>query len=205
MGASAGSIFVDLILRDAKYAQGLGKASQATKKFTNEASGALSGLAKGFAGAFTVGAFVSITKAAIDSASNLKDLSESLGLTTDELQKYTYAAKLAGVDSDKLQTAFTKLNSQIAAGELPYKTTGDAIQDISDRVKNATTNIERAAIVNEAFGAKLGAKLIPFLSSGSEGLKLLGEEAERLGIVINGGTIEATEKFGDQLDIRERD
>lgn len=199
--ASAGSIFVDLLLRDAKYTQGLGRATTSTEKFVNSAGKAFKGFAVGFASAFTVGTLVAFTKSALDTASQLKDLSDRLGLGTTELQRYTTAANLAGVSSETFETAITKLNSQIAAGELGYKSTSEALEGIADRVKNAKTNIEAAGIANEAFGAKMGAKLLPFLKQGSEGIKELGDEAERLGIVINADTIDRAEKFGDSLEL----
>lgn len=205
--ASAGSIFVDLLLQDAKYTQGWQRASNTTKKGTTAISNAVDGATKSFlslgnslTAALSVGGILAVTKNAIDSASALVDLSDSLGLTTDELQGYQFGAGLASVSAETFQSAIAKLNAKIAEGELPYRNTGDAIRDIADRVKDANTNIERAAIVNEAFGAKLGAKLIPYLKNGSAGLEELTKQAKELGVVIDGETLQRAEAFGDELD-----
>lgn len=200
MGTSAGSIFVDLLLRDAKYAQGLGRNATATEKFGRQVSTSFKQVGASIAASLTLGAFVSLTKSTIEMASQIQDVSERLGLTTTELQRYSAAANLAGVDSALFESAITKLNSKIAAGEIGYKTTSGAIQDIADRVAAAKTNIEAASIANDAFGAKLGAKLLPYLKQGSAGIKALGDEAERLGVVIDEDTIRKTEQLGDQLD-----
>lgn len=205
--ASAGSIFVDLLLQDAKYTQGWQRASTTTKKGTTAISSAVDGATKSLlslGGALSSivisGGILAVTKNAIDTASALVDLSDSLGLTTDELQAYQFGAGLASVSAETFQTAIAKLNAKIAEGDLPYKNTGDALRDIADRVKEANTNIERAAIVNEAFGAKLGSKLIPFLKDGSAGIEELTNQAKELGVVIDGETLKRAEAFGDELD-----
>jgi len=200
-GGSAGSIFVDLLLRDAKYTQGLGRARSSTDKFINSASRSFTTFAKSVVAGATVGALVSLTKSAIDTASQIKDLSDRLGLSTTQLQKYTTAANLAGVNSQVFETAVSKLNDKMANGEIGYKTTAGALEALADRVKDAKTNIEAAAIANEAFGAKDGAKLLPFLKQGSEGIRQLGIEAENLGIILDAETIEKAEQFGDRLDL----
>lgn len=200
MGSSAGSIFVDLLLRDSNYQKGLGKNASATEKFARQATTSLKAVGTGLAAFFTIDAFASITKSSIEAASHLQDLSERLGLSTTDLQRYSAAANLAGVDSDTLETALTKLQTNIANGTLGYKNANDAIRDLADRIQNAKSQTEAASIANEAFGAKLGAKMIPVLKDGQKGLKALGDEAQRLGAVISSDTIEATDKFGDTLD-----
>lgn len=199
--ASAGSIFVDLLLRQTKYDEGLRKASSSTKTVTTDIGNQFAKLEKRLLAFATITTFTVLTRNAINTASSIKDLADQLSLGTEELQKYQVAAQLSGVSSETLQTALIKLNSQIAAGEIGYKNIGDALTDISDKLKNATTGAERAGIVNEAFGAKLGAKLIPFLKDGSEGIARLIAEAEKLGVILSDETIQQTEAFGDQLDL----
>ncbi|MDV7396821.1 hypothetical protein RZS08_35815, partial [Arthrospira platensis SPKY1] len=54
------------------------------------------------------------------------------------------------------------------------------------------------AIAQELFG-RSGAKLIPLLNSGADGLEALRQEAEELGLVIGGDAARAAEQFNDSL------
>lgn len=141
-----------------------------------------------------------LTKGAVDHAAALKDTSDRLQISIKRLQEYQYAAKLSGMSNDELETAFIKLNAQIADGKLKYANTNEAIYSIADAVKNARTATEKLAIVNDAFGNKMGAKLLPLLSDGVDGLKAFAAEAQRTGNVIDTDTILAADKLGDQFD-----
>lgn len=159
------------------------------------------GFAGGVISTVVVGGLKSLVLSSIEAASAVDDTSQRLQISTDNFQKYSYAAKLAGLSNEELESAITKLNAKIAAGDLKYKSTTEAIDSIADAVQNAGSDFERAAIVNDAFGAKMGSKLIPLLSQGSEGLRRLGDEAERTGNVIGGDIIQKTAKLGDDLDV----
>jgi hypothetical protein len=142
-----------------------------------------------------------LAKKAVDSASAVNDTAEALQLGTDDLQKFQYAAQLSGIDTDKFAAIVTKINGKIADGSYQYKNAAEALYSIADGVQNAKTEQQKLAIVNDAFGAKLGGKTIPLLKNGSAGLKALGDEAERTGNVLSSKTIKAAEEFGDTMDI----
>lgn len=147
------------------------------------------------------GGLLALANKSLDTADAIAKTADRLGLTTDELQRYQYAAKLTGVENEQLQTAFIFLNNQLAEGKLPYRDINQALLDLSNRMQSAATGTDRARIATEAFGAKAGARLIPFLMQGQEGIKALGDEAERLGLVLDSKTIRAAENFKDQLEI----
>lgn len=147
------------------------------------------------------GGLALLASSAVNAASKIVDASTSLGLTTQEFQRYSYGAKLASVDSEKFTTAITALNARIAQGNLPYKSTGEALEDIAEKLKNAKDGIERAAIASDAFGSKLGGSLIPFLIAGKDGLKEAGDEAQRFGLVMSDDLLRSAENLGDKIDI----
>lgn len=208
-------LIADLVLRTTRFEEGANNARKSGKALKNDLTKSLGGVSGAFntaikdvatfngalASIASVGGIALLAKNAIDAADRFDELSERLGVSAEELQKFQYAAKLGGVEAEQLETAITKLNSGIAEGNLPYKNTSDALLDIADRVKNASNNIERASIVNDAFGNKLGAKLIPFLIKGSDGIRLMGQEAEKLGLVFSDQTTKAAAEFNDQLDV----
>ena len=169
----------------------------ATVGKVSKAYGVLAGVASAAAGA----GMVMIARNALTAAGALNDTARRLQITTDELQKYNYAAKLSGLSSEELESALTKLNAKIADGEFKYKSTTEALESIAEAVRTAKTDFERTAIVNDAFGNKMGAKLIPVLMGGAEGLRALGDEAERTGNVIRSNIIQAADDFADKMDI----
>lgn len=194
---SAGSIFVDLLLRDAKYRDGMKKSKAATSDFAK----GVKDLAREFAPLLGGAGFLAITNKALQSADAVAKAAKQLGLSSDAFQKFSYAFKLGGIDAETFTTAITKLNNQIAAGKLPYADTSSAIFGIANRLKGAKDGIEATAIASEAFGAKLGARLIPALSGGADEVQRLGKEAQALGLVFNGKLVKDAEAFKDQLEI----
>lgn len=221
MATTVAKLAGDLSLSSASWETGLANATRAlntnksswdsTLKSASKSFGGLResvnantaeflGLKGEIAGLLSGAGLVAITKQALDSADAIGKLSDKLGLSTTATQQYLYAAQQAGVSSETFEKVIERLNTNIAAGKLPYKDTGTAILDISNKVAGATTNIQRAQIVNEAFGSKLGSQLIPFLQLGADGIKAFGAEAQQLGIVLDETTIRQAEEFKESLD-----
>lgn len=195
--AAGGSIYIDLILRDASYIQGTKRAKGATSDF----EAGIKSLARSMAPLLGGAGFLAIANSALNSADAIEKSAKALGLTAEQFQKFSYAAKLGGIDSEVFTNAIIKLNNQIAAGKLPYADTASAILGVSNQLKGAKDGIERARIASEAFGSKLGAKLIPALGGGADGLIKMGKEAEALGIVFDNKLTSQAENFKDQIEI----
>lgn len=146
-------------------------------------------------------AFLMFGKNALDLAGNLKDASERLQIGVEDLQRFEYGAKKSGIETQVLESAITRLNSQIAEGNFGYKNATEGLYSIAEAVAQAQTGTEKLAIVNDAFGAKMGAKILPLLLGGAEGLKNLGIEAENAGAVISQKTVFAADELGESLDM----
>lgn len=192
---SAGSIFVDLLLRDAQYRAGMKGAKSATSDFAKGVKDLARELAPLVGGA----GLTAIATSALKAAEAINDSSKAIGLSAEEFQKYSFALKQGGIDQEGFTTALTKLNNNIAAGNLPYKTTAEALLAISERLKNAKDGIERARIASEAFGSKLGAKMIPALIGGREEVLRLAKEAEALGLVFSDQLTQDADDFMDEI------
>lgn len=158
------------------------------------------GLLAGAVGAIAGTGFVMLARDSLRTASALKDTADRLQITTTELQRNQYAFKQSGVDAEKFETAITKLNAQIADGKLKYNNAAEALDSIAEAVENAKTGTERLAIVNDAFGNKLGAKMLPALLDGVDGLRALGDEAQRTGNVIDQDTIDKADRLADEFE-----
>jgi hypothetical protein len=151
---------------------------------------AFTGLAS--AGAvLAAGALVAGLRSLVGSIDDLADTAQGLGLTAVELSNLRIAAQEAGVGAEQFDGAVTRLNVKIseaaggakeaqalfralgvevrdAAGNV--RPTNDVLADLADKFSGLQDGPAKAALAVEIFG-KAGAKLVPLLNGGSEGLK----------------------------------
>ncbi len=202
-------ITADLLTNDAKFVEGMNRAATSVGRFAQSAKKDIENISKqfdklqssisGVKGVLSVAGIALLTKRTLESADAIEKLSQKLGLTTDEIQKYEYAAKQSGATNEDLQTSFNYLNKLIAEGKVPYHTLNEGLLDIANRMQNASTGAQRAKIAFDTFG-KSGISLIPMLLQGAAGIKRLGEEAVRIGAVLPEDVINRAVKFKDQID-----
>jgi hypothetical protein len=195
--SSAGSIYVDLLLRDAQYAAGWKRATRTTQTNTKAIDNAIRALVTGA----SLTAFSTVVKNAVNAADQLGEAATRVGTSASNFQKLAFAAKLSGLEVKTLETGLRFLNKQVAEGKLPYENLEQAIADVADRVRQTTDPIERNAILIEAYGARAGSAFTELASKGSEGIAELGRQAERLGIVLDDNLVRKAAEVNDQLDI----
>lgn len=151
-------------------------------------------LAAAFSGASLAGAF----KSAVDGADNFGKLSQKVGATTEALSALAYAGKLSDVGLEDLSSSLEKYGrhlTQTGQGSADLLTALQAEADVFAKLADGPTKTARAM---DLFG-KSGAKMIPLLNGGSEGLREMTQEAERLGLVISSQTAEQAQQFNDNL------
>jgi hypothetical protein len=170
------------------------------------------------AGAATaVGAMIQSTA---DAGDELDATSQALGVTTDTLQELRYAAKLSNVGAEELgvglqqlsRTAreaaenggdaavgFQKAGVQIRDSSGHIRPVEDLLGDLADHFKAIPDGTEKTALAMQLMG-RSGARMIPVLNGGSEGLAQLSQEAHDLGIVLDQETIAAGADFKDTMD-----
>lgn len=160
---------------------------------------AFSGILAGAAALGIGGALVHSAAAAIDQQSKL---AERIGATTQATVGLSHAANLAGVEQEALTKGVQKLGVNLAkaqdqgnatsgifrelglsAKELAGVDRVEAIGKISDALNKIQNPAERSRIAVELFG-KSGAQLGNLLALGSEGLRAMAEDADRLGITF---------------------
>ena len=167
-----------------------------------------------------VGAFASCTFSAANMADELLELSSVTGITTDELQKMQYASKFLDVDVNEMTGSMTKLTRNMNMARegaklqedafhklrIKYKEANGELRDVNTvfyetidalgKVKNET---ERDAISMTLMG-KSAKELNPLIEAGSARLKELGVEAEDMGTIMSGKSLEDLGKFKDNMD-----
>jgi hypothetical protein len=164
---------------------------------------------------------VALVKATADYGDQLDAMSQRTGVAVEELSKLQYAAKLSDTSSEALGKGIGNLSKVMVAAangaqesgklferfEIPLRNadgtvrkTTEVLYDLADVFAAMPEGAEKTNLAMDLFGKKLGAELIPLLNEGSAGLRAMGDEAERLGLVLSGDQAKAAAEFNDSLD-----
>ncbi len=183
-------IEAELGLKIGAFQSGLATARNQASKFAADVKGTISGQLAGMLGAGAI--FAGFAKA-IDTADQLQDLSDRLGVASDTLQKFgNEAAKngsslegmgngikflmknssnaLAG--NEELRGSFAKLG--ISLEDLQNLSTEDLLVKVGAGLNNASSDGERMALAMQVLG-KAGGELIPTLRGVADGSIQLSE------------------------------
>ena len=168
----------------------------------------------------TATALITITKRAVDAGDALYKMSQKTGLAVEDLGKLQYAADLSGVSSEALQKGMTSLAVGMVEASVGSGQAGEAINRLGVSAKNADGSmrssmevlydladvfslmpdgVEKTNLAVDIFGKRLGAEMIPLLNGGGAGLKAMGDEAERLGLIMSTELAKKSEEFNDNV------
>lgn len=200
------------------------KAEQASKSLSNlskssenlgKALTPMSTLAAG-----VVAGIAGLAVSAGSAADDLNTLSKITGLSTKQLQEFQYASGIIDVELETLATsysritraigqasegtgaqaeAFAKLGVEIRNADGTLKSTNDVFDDTIQALGKIENQAERDSTAMELFG-KSATQLNPLILGGAEDLKLLSEEAENLGLIIDQDLLDQANEFADSMD-----
>lgn len=160
-----------------------------------------------------------MAKSAAVAADAAGKAAQAAGLQVDAYGRMAYAAKLADLSQEELGGSLSRLNKAMAAAASGSKNEADlfkrlgvslrdakgqlrpteaVMQDVAEAFKRMPDGAKKSALAIELFG-KSGAKMLPFLNAGKQGLIDLGKEAERLGIVFTKEQVAIAEEMNDTL------
>jgi len=214
---AAGSIIIDLLMRTGSFSTDTKRAEKEMAALRKEAVAAGAAIGAAFSGVAIAAGYM--VKSSIDAMDQMSKLAQQTGTTVEALSALTYAADLSGVSQEELGTAFVKLSknmSEAASGSKEaakgfdalgiavvnadgsLRNADEVLADVAEKFAGYKDGAEKTALATELFG-KAGAKLIPLLNSGRDGLEELRAEAERLGIVLDGDTAKSAEAFNDNI------
>jgi hypothetical protein len=156
-------------------------------------------------------------KKIIDSGAEIGRLSHKLDANTRSLSELKYAAGACGVEFTTLTSGLQEMASRTAEAA---KGTGDAAQglkllglsakelnaispdqqfeQIADRLMGVADSAVKAHLAVKLFGSE-GAKLLPLLEQGSEGIRKFQEEARKLGLSLSSEDCKAMTKFNEEI------
>lgn len=167
-----------------------------------------------------VAGIVEFSTEAASAADELVDLSQKLGIGTEQLEFWGYAAKLSGSDTQSMTQALSFLNKEIAGASQGNKEMaedfaklGIKIHDTNGKLKDAGTVFEevigkleqipdegkRAAVGMDIF-SKAGLNMRGVLNLTSNGIKELRAEFALLGGQTPQELKELGQEYGDSVD-----
>lgn len=172
-----------------------------------------------FGGALSIGAVAAAFKSVVDLQDEMGKLSQRVGIGVESLNELNYAAKLSDVSTEELSTGVTRLTSKMAEvakgskeaaavfdslgvkvqnSDGSLRSSEEVLKDIAQRFSEFSDGATKTAYATEIFG-RAGAKLIPMLNAGRDGLAEMGDEARALGVVFDEKAAKAAERFNDNL------
>lgn len=214
---AAGSIVIDLLMKTGSFETDTKRAEKRLREMQKTAKQV--GVVIGTAMAAVGTGLAVMVKSAIDSADAMRDLSIRVGVSTEVLSAYGYAASQTGTDIETLAKGLKVLSKNAADSLNPTSeqakvfdalgiTVTDAtgklkgldqlIPEIADKFKALEDGTTKAALAQALFG-KAGLELTEFLNQGGDGLAEFTAKARELGIVVDGQTAAAADEFNDTL------
>ena len=226
MAASERKVGITLILKD-KMSKSLTKADKQAKKLRKSGDDIIKTFKKSWkpfavlTGAITgaAAAVFILNKRVANFGDTMIKSAQRLNLSTDAYQKFDHAMQLSGtsmqanrgaltrfartardaVNGVKIaEEAFIRLGISVRDNDGSFKQTEELMMEVSDAFATMPSTIEKTALMMDLFG-RSGAQMSQFLSLGSESLKEVGRDAERLGGVMSESAAKGAEKFIDAL------
>ena len=180
-------------------------------------------------------ALAALGAAAVDAASALAGLTVSASnyaddlitqatftrQTTDDLQKYAYAARFIDVEVNTLTKsmakniksmdsarkgsaeyadAYKKLGVSVTDANGELRNSNDVYWDCIDALGSIQNETERDALAMQLFG-KSAQELNSVIEAGSEAFKELGDEAEQMGFILSEDAVNRLGAFNDKLQV----
>lgn len=225
---SLGQLTLDLVARIGGFTGPLEKAKRTAKsdmtdiaKSVKTASTAIVGVGTAAAGAAT--AVVAFTKHASDNARELQNQANLANTSVEEFQRWSYATSSVGVEQDKLADILKDTNDRVGeflstgGGEMAeffekiapqIGVTAEQFRNLSgpqalqlyyDSLEKAGLSQQDMTFYMESMADETTA-LIPLLRDGGAGIAAMGDEADRLGIVLDEVDIAKLTDFANEFD-----
>ncbi|RWH86454.1 MAG: hypothetical protein EOR77_21640 [Mesorhizobium sp.] len=140
-----------------------------------------------------------LNKAIAEAADETKKTGDVIDATGVKVTRFGGKTKDAAKQVDTAGNIFTKLGVKIKDANGKLRSNEDIVGDVAEAFSRMPDSALKSALAIELFG-KAGAELLPFLNEGKAGLKALGDEATRLGIVFTKEQSAIGDDLGDALD-----
>jgi hypothetical protein len=190
------------------------KESQGGVQAFSEATGVAREALGALGVSLSAGAIVEFGKAAFDAAAHIEHESQVLGLTSTAYQVFVESARLAGVETETVDSTLRKFNNSLGAAQegttaqakafrelgvnasLPAQ---DALPAIARALLDMTDKAEKARLETVLFG-RAGQELNPALEQWAQGTDDLKGKLSDLGTILSPEVTKAAEDAHIKLD-----
>ena len=168
----------------------------------------------------TIGIIAALGQRALDYASNLKTVSQQVGIATKDFQEYRYAALQVGVAQDDLTESLQTLQVKIGEARKGNKQAGAAFRDLGIDVTSAGGSAKQTGVVMDELVRQVSAiqdpvkratleaqlfgdnwkKIDPLLAGGASRIDGLRDAAQSLGIVLSDKQIQDADLTAKKLE-----
>lgn len=169
-------------------------------------------------------ALAAMTVEQVKLGTELAKTAQLANTSVTNIQKYTIAAKTAGIEQDKLGDIFKDVQDKVGdflntgggelqdfmknvgtqagltADKLRHMSGPDALQAMYNAIEKANIAMPEQVNYLEAMGDE-ASLLIPYLRNGGEGFKLWGDAAEKAGAKMDEKTLRATQELKTSTDL----
>jgi len=168
------------------------------------------------AAASAVGVFA-LTKNVADSFDKVQKFSDRIGISTEAMSKLNHIADLSGISTQAMGTSIQRMTRRISEASVGTGVAVKALEELGisvDSIKNKKPDEQFADIADAMHGMEKqsdkvrlamalfdteGVSMLQSMKDGSKGIKEMGDEAEKLGLVISGDAGEAAANFNDSM------
>jgi len=213
-----GSLVVSLGMDAAHFVAGLSKAEYETKQRVDSITRQFSGIGKAIAGLGLGAALTQAINSTAEYTSNVEKLAKLSNTSNEEFQRQAYAAKSLGIGMEELASKYKDVQEKVGefmrsgGGELKeffekiaprVGVTADQFARLSgpEALQLYVTSLQKAGVSQNEMVTYMEAiaddstKLLPLLQNNGKGMRDLGDEAQRLGKVLDDDAIRAGKEF----------
>lgn len=210
----AGGAFIDITARIARQFRGV--LASVRRQFA-KLSASLNRTATriGAAAVSALAPIALLTKQFASLGDEIGKTAKRTGFSTEAISRLKFAAEQSGSSITELEAGLKRMarflidtEDNLATNVRAMKRLNLAVSDFQDlnpeeqflllaeRIGTMANATEKAALAQIIFG-RAGTKLIPLFNEGADGIRTLGEEAAKLGIVLDKETTQAAEDMTD--------
>lgn len=180
------------------------------------AGAGIKGALGGFIGGFSFQVLSQAVGQLVSSAAAIGDLSDKLGIGTDDLQALQYGAVQANMSFQDMEAGLLKFSKAVGEArngsgalrdiliangfddaQIKALNYSDALGAVADLVRNAASEQDKMLIITQAFG-RGGDEFIEFLANGKSGLQGFKAEVAGAGGVIEENLIRKAQELDDR-------
>ena len=232
MSEPVGALRVELSANHAAFESDLSKAKKAAEASARGITAAMNKVKDSFSDTITKinqfggmaalaagTGFAMFIKKSIDTADQISEMSQKIGISTESLSTLKYAAEMTGANLESLGKGFIRLSKNAAEAadgtgtakdtftalgvslkneQGALRSSEDILKDIATKFRALPDGIEKTNAAVQIFG-RAGADLIPTLNEGANRLEALQQRARDLGLELSTAAGKAAEDFNDQL------